>query len=185
VAWIEERTDHVRVIWREGGRGTGREYEKFATRDEAEIYKRLVEAAGNRRPVTDAEDGRPPRPIPGLACTVERWADFWLSGLSGIRDRTAADYGRDIRRHVLPVLGASELTAVAPTDVGVWIRGLQDRGLSPKTIRNLHGILFTLMQAATEHEPAPMRPATHVRRPGCRRSSRRRCTSSHTPSSSA
>jgi hypothetical protein len=127
------------------------------TRDEAETYKRLVEAAGNRRPDL-VEDGRPPRPTAGLPCTVERWALFWLAGVSGVRDRTAADYERDLRRHILPFFGDRELTAVSTTDVGTWVKSLQERGLSPKTIRNLHGLLFAIFQSATGHEPAPMRP---------------------------
>ncbi len=158
MAWIQERANHVRVMWREGGRGSTPEYEKFATRAEAEVYKKLVEAAGNRRPTPVVEDGRPPRPIAGLPCTVQMWAEFWLSGLSGVRDRTAHDYDRDLRRHVLPELGDRELTEVSSTDVGQWVKGLQERGLAPKTIRNQHGLLSALFQAAVDHEPQAMRP---------------------------
>ncbi|CAJ60412.1 MULTISPECIES: tyrosine-type recombinase/integrase [Frankia] len=158
MAWIQERANHVRVMWREGGRGSTPEYEKFASRTEAEVYKTLVEAAGNRRPTPVVEDGRPPRPIAGLPCTVETWATYWLSGLSGVRGRTAKDYERDLRNHVLPLLGGLELTAVSSTDVGQWVKGLQERGLAPKTIRNQHGLLSVLFQAAVDHEPQAMRP---------------------------
>jgi integrase len=158
VAWIEERATHIRVVWRENGRGSTPEYEKFASRPEAEVYQRLVEAAGNRRPQVVEEDGRPPRPIAGLPCTVRTWAEFWLSGLSGVRERTAKDYERDLRRHVIPAMGDQELTAISSTDVGRWVKGLQDQGLAPKTIRNQHGLLSALFQAAVDHEPQAMRP---------------------------
>lgn len=91
MAWIQERANHVRVMWREGGRGSTPEYEKFATRAEAEVYRKLVEAAGNHRPTPVVEDGRPPRPLPGLPCTVGTWAEFWLSRAclaSGAEPRT-------------------------------------------------------------------------------------------------
>jgi integrase len=44
----------------------------------------------------------------------------------------------------------------SPTNVGRWVRSLTDRCLSPKTVRNHHGIAHSLFQAALEHEPVPM-----------------------------
>ncbi|MDQ6648974.1 MAG: hypothetical protein M3Z02_02460, partial [Actinomycetota bacterium] len=92
MAWLEHREGHVRVVWRDADTDT-KAYEKFATETEAKIYQDLLERAGGRRPETlHQEPGRPARPLGNLPCTVSRWAEYWLSGLSGIRDRTAADY---------------------------------------------------------------------------------------------
>lgn len=54
------------------------------------------------------------------------------------------------------------------TDVGRWVRSLGERGLSPKTIRNHHGVAYSMLQAAVEHEPVPMRagnPCSRTRLP--------------------
>ncbi len=157
MAWLEHREGQVRVVWRDPSTG-GKTYEKFATEAEAVIYRDLVEQARGRRPETlHEEPGRPPRPLGNLPCTVTRWADFWLSGLSGVRDRTAADYRGTVERSILPFFGEMDIRDLSPTDVGRWVRSLADRGRSPKTIRNHHGIAHSLFQAAVEHEPVPMR----------------------------
>ncbi len=159
MAWLEHREGHVRVVWRDPDTG-GKTYEKFATDAEADIYRGLVEQARGRRPETLYEEpGRPARPLGNLPCTVTRWAEFWLSGLSGVRDRTVADYRGTIERSILPYFGQMDIRDPSPTDVGRWVRSLADRGLSPKTIRNHHGIAHSLFRAALEHEPAPMRSA--------------------------
>lgn len=157
MAWLEHREGHVRVVWRDADTDA-KAYEKFATETEAMIYKDLLERAGGRRPETlHQEPGRPPRPLGNLACSVSRWAEYWLSGLSGIRDRTAADYRGTIERRALPFFGEMDIRDVSPTDVGRWIRSLAGDRLSPKTIRNYHGVAYSMFQAAVDHEPVPMR----------------------------
>ncbi len=65
-------------------------YQKFATDAEADIYRDLVEQAFGRRPETLYEEpGHPSRPAGHLPCTITRWAEFGISGLSGTRVRQA------------------------------------------------------------------------------------------------
>ena len=49
MAWVEQRstrTPHWRVVWREGDR---RETEKFCTAEQAEYYRQLLVANGERQ----------------------------------------------------------------------------------------------------------------------------------------
>jgi len=109
MAWLEHREGHVRVAWRDPDTG-GKTYEKFATEAEADIYRGLVEQARGRRPETLYEEpGRPARPLGNLPCTVTRWAEFWLSGVSGVRDRTVADYRGTVERSILLYFGQMDI----------------------------------------------------------------------------
>lgn len=92
--------------------------------------------------------------------------------LTGIEEKTRADYHRAIQNHMAPFPELAQAD-VANTrtldagDVGAWVNwlknGVRDQddpdGLrwvrapkSPKTIANLHGLLYVIMQKATEGE---------------------------------
>jgi integrase len=161
MAWIEtrgRRSPVYRVCWRENGVV---ERESFDDAADAALYRTLVERAGGTRPPAAPEtaaDGSPsPVPVAGRPCTFAAWASYWASGLSGLRPRTAAGYRRTVERDFLPVFGDLDITAIDRTMIGGWVAALEEEDLSPKTIRNKHGLLFQIFEAATSHEPRPMR----------------------------
>ncbi len=59
-----------------------------------------------------------------------------------------ASYGRYLKHHIGPLLGAQPVTAVGYREVAGFIRGLSVKGLSPKTIANIHGLLSASMTTA-------------------------------------
>lgn len=88
------------VRWLEGGRGGSWEDEKFGDEDQAEEFRRLVEAHGNKWPfgwvrgkgfVEPEED---PDDTPLLA-----WGRRYVDRLTGVEKRTKKDYRRDIDKH--------------------------------------------------------------------------------------
>jgi integrase len=175
MAWIETRgtrTPVHRVRWREHDRV---EEESFDSRADADLYRQLVEQAGSTRPGAPTASPAPssPRtstavlhasspaagcaPVAGQLCSFADWAGYWLSGLSGLRPRTLADYRRGVERDFVPVFGDLDLASIDRTVIGSWVTGLAEEGLSAKTIRNKHGLLFQVFEAATLHEPEPLR----------------------------
>lgn len=149
--------------------------ENFGERPAAEQFKDLVDAHrgqwphgwvrghGFVEPETSSDD------VPLLA-----YAERYVNRLTGIDDRTRDDYHREIRLHLSLLAHTRTDGVVVPAtvenltqdDVSDWVRaeedGLRDpqdstkwlrREADPKSIRNRHGLLFCIMQAAIEATP--------------------------------
>ena len=76
-----------------------------------------------------------------------------------------ASYGRYLRHHIGPLLGASAVTAVGYREVAGFVRGLLAKGLSPKTIANIHGLLSASMTTAVKLGYRPDNPCVGVSLP--------------------
>lgn len=99
-------------------------------------------------------------------------AEDHIAGLSGIEERTKYDYRREVRNHMLETFGDLDVkdpAALTAKHVAAWVNWLADgvpdpetddkwirKPLRPKTITNLHGLLFAIMRSAVEAEP-PLR----------------------------
>ena len=217
MATINQRTladGHARywVKWRLGGtRGGAPQSEPFDTRADAHTFKLHVEAAGHRWP----ENWIPRRgwaegwvPGHGWINTSQDdepeaepviFADFareLIDSMTGIAERTRADYHRELELHLIPHFGQVNLrdvTQLKPKDVRAWVNQLRtglpypkasyrtpnpSRGrqkepgwlrkpLSAKFIHNLHGLLFSICEAAVREDPPirPSNPAARTRLP--------------------
>jgi integrase len=158
MAWIEKRgtrDPHWRVVWREGD---VRVYEKFPNPEQAELYRTLVAANGERRvqlplPAPVAADPLVPTPD----WTFERWARFWIDTYSGPRPMTLARYRSIIERDFIPAFGDVKIGAMTRQQDGAWVLAMQDAGVAPKTMHNKHGLLHQIMQAAVDFDPEPLR----------------------------
>lgn len=169
------------VRWREGGgRSAPGQDEKFADPDSAETFKQLVNLHGQHWPpgwvrgqgfVEEPEK-------PGDAPLLE-YAYRYVDRLTGIDDRTREDYRREIRIHFALIQHTQLSGAVVPAtvanltsdDVADWVRA-EETGepapdsstrkwlrapADPKSIRNRHGILFCVMQAAVDSKHQQLR----------------------------
>ncbi|PSK96242.1 site-specific recombinase XerD [Murinocardiopsis flavida] len=221
MAQIESRTlsdgsARYRVKWRLGGARTGGwQFETFDNHPAAVSFKLAVEHAGHQWPDGWVEGfGWHPDYRPGFGWTARedetedaepvRFREYALdiiASMSGIDDRTRADYTRDLRRHLLPYFGGMDVRdprALSAKAVREWVNRLRDgipdptipinpttgagskkgakRGhkhgwlrepLRPKTIQNLHGLLFIILESAVKTEP-PLRqsnPAARTKLP--------------------
>lgn len=174
-------------MWRAGGAKTGKqESETFDDENQAEIFQRLVKAAGENWPVgwvrgegfvepdSDAPIAPEDRPF------VD-WATRVIDRRNGIESRTRADYHREVRRHMDGVLVHTDprtgniepatVRNIQPDDIADWVRaeekGIPDpdrpgkwlrRPASPKSIASRHSLLSGIFQAAVEAKPVAMRP---------------------------
>lgn len=89
--------------------------------------------------------------IPPNAETVGEWLDTWLKvyALHSVRPYTYDSYERSCNLHLKPALGKIRLSSLsAPQIQQLYNRLLIDKGLSPKTVKNIHGILHRALQQA-------------------------------------
>lgn len=88
--------------------------------------------------------------------TVGEWLDIWTRDyLGGVKPRTVDSYMTTVEKHLKPAFGATKLEALATHEIQHLYNSLQkQRGdapaLSPKSIRNLNGVLHKALQQAVE-----------------------------------
>lgn len=87
--------------------------------------------------------------------TLGQWLDAWIETYCGsVKPRTLEIYKTDIRIHIKPALGAVRLEALTTQSIQAFYNALgkptKDRpaGLSPKSVKNIHGVLHKALQQA-------------------------------------
>ena len=78
--------------------------------------------------------------------TVGQWLDIWQQDyLGGVKPSTAFLYGEQIRLHIKPALGAIKLESLNTHSIQGFYNKLD---LSPKSVKNIHGIFHRALQQA-------------------------------------
>ena len=86
--------------------------------------------------------------------TVTQWLKVWHAEyLGGVKQATVAHYKSHIETNIKPHIGAVKLSALKPHHVQALYNKLlrsddNPKGLSAKTIKNLHGVLHKAMKQA-------------------------------------
>ena len=82
------------------------------------------------------------------------WLDIWTADyLNDVKPRTLESYTEQIKNHIKPTLGSVKLEALTTPAIQRFYNQLgMERdgkaGLSPKTVKNIHGILHEALQQA-------------------------------------
>ena len=78
------------------------------------------------------------------------WLDIWINDYTvNLKPSTRSIYDSHVRTHLKPNLGQIQLGKLAPHMVQhLYNELLNEKGLSPKTIKNLHGALHRAMEQA-------------------------------------
>ena len=97
--------------------------------------------------LTDIQEGTYIEPT---SITVGEWLDIWLKEYKvNLRQETWASYEMHIRVHLKPALGKIRLNKLTTHQIQHLYNSLiQDRGLSPKTVKNIHGALHGALEQA-------------------------------------
>ena len=129
--------------------GTGRQIQRSITgKTQKEVAKKLKAATA----AIDAGTYQPPCKL-----LVGEWLDNWTQNyLGGIKPRTVDSYKSIVRNHLIPAFGAVRLEALTPDHIQVFYNGLS---LSPKTVKNVHGILHKALEQAVKNRYIPFNPA--------------------------
>ena len=92
--------------------------------------------------------------------TVGEWSIIWDKDyLIGVKPRTQEAYRSILCTHIRPELGAIKLEALNAHTIQHFYNGLSQKGLSAKTVKNVHGVLHELLQQAVRIGYLRMNPS--------------------------
>ena len=103
--------------------------------------------------------------------SMDQWLDVWLEEYTtDIKPLTLVSYKTHAKNNIRPYLGQIKLSALdAPTIQRLYnrlLRGMDDRApLSPKTIKDLHGVLHRALQQAVLLGMIRVNPASACKPP--------------------
>lgn len=83
--------------------------------------------------------------------TVKQWLETWLTEYTGdVKDSTRTSYRQHMNNHIIPALGALKLSEVTPAICQKFYNDLtrREKPLSPKTVKNVHGVLHHALKQA-------------------------------------
>ena len=98
--------------------------------------------------------------------TLEQWGKQWLDNfLLNARESTRYQYEQNLRLYVYPRIGSVRLQKVTKPMVQMVITKMLSDGRSPKTCKNVNGILHHLFEDAIESEYIRTNPAHKTKLP--------------------
>jgi integrase len=95
--------------------------------------------------------------------TFRDYAEQWRASQVH-RPTTQAYLETNLRRHVYPVLGDKPLSAVLPSDVQAWVKGMTAT-LAPSTVGTVHGVVAGIFRAAVRDRRITANPCEGTRLP--------------------
>ncbi len=140
--------------------GTGKQIQKSVSGStQKEVRKKMHEA------LMEIDTGTYTEPC---KMTFAEWLDIWESEyLGGVKPRTMDSYNATIRCHIRPTLGNLRLDSIKATEIQRLYNSLQrqDKPLSAKTIKNIHGVIHKALQQALELGYIKINPANACKLP--------------------
>lgn len=125
--------------------GTGKQIQKsFTGKTQKEVREKMQAAAVAVNENTYLEPSK---------LTVSEWLEIWQSEFLGdVKPRTIDSYKTTVKNHIKLALGAIKLQALSAVDIQKMYNkaGKAEKPLSPKSIKNLHGVLHKALQQAVE-----------------------------------
>lgn len=122
---------------------TGKQVQKsIYGKTQAEVSRKL------RQVCREVDEGTYKEPV---KYTVKDWAEIWLNDYStSLKPLTAKQYRSYINNHIIVKIGAVRLTQLDAPTIQHFYNQLVKDGLSPKTVKNIHGILHIMLETAAE-----------------------------------
>lgn len=139
-------------------------------RTQAEVKEKLRLAVEDNKKI-DATKGQD--------LTVGQWAVLWFENYAklAIRESTAEYYRNYIEKHIVPRIGTIKLRKLTTLDIQKFYNktreggrvqryeGMENLGLSNKTIRGLHTMLRQCLEQAVTERLIPYNPAANCKLP--------------------
>ncbi len=96
--------------------------------------------------------------------TYRQWFELWLETKSaGWKPNTKRNYKQKAEKHILSTLGDKKLSNITPVMCQKLINST--KGLSPKTVKNLHSILHSSLEGAVKAKEISYNPASGLELP--------------------
>lgn len=125
---------------------------------DANRMRKLLEANGHSYRIAEAILDSAAESSRTVADVVQEHIDLLIKP----GPQTIHNYRTMLDMHIKDSLGAAGVNAIDYRHVTEWIRGLQRKGLSPKTIRNVHTLLSSSMETAVRLKYRPDNPCRGV-----------------------
>lgn len=125
--------------------GTGKPIRKsFYGKTQKEVRQKITQATAALDVGTYLEPQR---------ITVRQWLETWLAEYTGdVKESTRTSYRQHINNHIIPALGAVKLAALTPDQCQKFYNRLtREKGLSSKTVKNVHGVLHQAYKQAVKN----------------------------------
>lgn len=126
--------------------GTGKQIQRSVTgKTQKEVTQKLKAATA----AIDAGTYTPPSKL-----TVGEWLSIWLEDyLGGVKPFTVVSYTGLVNNHIRPAMGALKLDTLSPHEIQHLYNSLitpkdGSKGLSAKTVKNIHGVLHKALHQA-------------------------------------
>ncbi len=138
--------------------GTGKQIQRSITgKTQKEVAQKLKAATA----AIDAGTYKAP-----CKMTVAQWLDIWVAEyLNNVKPLTQHNYSKQVQKHLKPALGAAKLEALDTHTIQRFYNNLSASGLSPKTVKNVHGILHCALQQAIANDYIRTNPADACKLP--------------------
>ena len=138
--------------------GTGKQIQRSITDKSKKVVAQKLRAA-----MVDLDAGTYKAPC---KMTVAQWLDIWVAEyLNSVKPLTKHNYNKQVQKHFKPALGAVRLDALDTHTIQRFYNSLSASGLSPKTVKNLHGILHCALQQAIACDYLSRNPADACKLP--------------------
>ena len=123
--------------------GTGKQIRKSVYgNSQAEVVKKLKQIS------VSIDEGTYTEPC---KLSVGSWMDIWIKDyLGSVKPFTVRSYSDHVKNHIKPRLGAVSLQKLTAPMVQSFYNEKLSSGLSPKTIKNLHGVLHSSLKQAVQ-----------------------------------
>jgi integrase len=137
----------------------------FPTRAAAERWERDTAVDLARGSYRDPDAG---------AVNFGEWLDEWLATRGALKRSSSTAERAIVETHLRPAFGRQRVDAVGPLAVRQLVSRLLADGKAAKTVRNIHGVLYSVMALAVEQGLIESNPCTGTRLP---RNARRKARS--------
>lgn len=138
--------------------GTGKQIQRSITDKSKKVVAQKLKAA---MAALDAGTYKAP-----CKMTVAQWLDIWVAEyLNSVKPLTKHNYNKQVQKHFKPALGTVRLDALDTHTIQRFYNSLSASGLSPKTVKNLHGILHCALQQAIACDYLSRNPADACKLP--------------------
>ncbi|MDD7833942.1 tyrosine-type recombinase/integrase [Paenarthrobacter sp. AB444] len=115
-----------------------------ATQAEAETLKRLLDANGQNFEIAQHAIVENAKRVPTVAEVIQEHIDMLVRPSSG----TVKTYQTMLDLHVQKVIGHVAVDKLDYRMIAYWVKSMMAKGRSPKTIKNVHGLISASMNTA-------------------------------------
>lgn len=99
--------------------------------------------------------------------TVAQYLASWLDTVrsSGVKPRGYIRYESDVRKHLVPAIGALRLAKLSPQHLQRLYAATLDAGYAPATVAHLHAVMHAALEQAVRHNVVGRNVADLVKAP--------------------